>query len=282
MNDGNNQKTGAPNGGTRKTTTPAHHQLTEVTAKEVQSWFRCAWPRAAEHPNEIECDTVAAYVNMIVHRENATPIRKPSEELKEEYHALLKHGRGFIRYSRKVLQDLRQKANSLNRDWGPEVDGSDSEWAPEVDLTKEYKRWRAEHLALIAKLEAATGEVETVLKNCKTPTTWKPRDPMKWIADAATGAWERLGGEPPALGKYSVSPLVAFVQLALQGIGFTGKHGQPYSDETISDHLNERIGEEASEGAIWVQSVPQSTLSNGFRIRSLLPVFTRRRSSSPP
>ena len=165
-----------------------------------------------------------------------------------------------------------------NRDWGPEVDGSDSEWAPEVDLTKEYKRWRAEHLALIAKLEAATGEVETVLKNCKTPTTWKPRDPMKWIADAATGAWERLGGEPPALGKYSVSPLVAFVQLALQGIGFTGKHGQPYSDETISDHLNERIGEEASEGAIWVQSVPQSTLSNGFRIRSLLPVFTRRRS----
>ena len=36
--------------------------------------------------------------------------------------------------------------------------------------------------------------------------------------------------------------LVAFVQLALQGIGFTGKDGQPYSDETISDHLNERIG----------------------------------------
>jgi hypothetical protein len=242
MHDGNNRKTGAPNGGSRKTATPAHHRFTEVTAKEVQSWFRCAWPRAAEHPNEIECDTVAVYVNMIVHRENANPIRKPSEELKEGYGALLKHGRGFIRYSRKVLEDLRQKANSLNRDWGPEVDGLSSEWASENDLTNKYKRWRAEHLALTANIEAATGEVETVLKNCKTPTAWKPRDPMKWIADAATGAWERLGGEPPALGKYSVSPLVAFVQLALQGIGFTGKHGQPYSDETISDHLNERIG----------------------------------------
>ena len=160
----------------------------------------------------------------------------------------------------------------------PEVDGSDSEWAPEVDLTQRIQAVASRTPRPHCELEAATGEVETVLKNCKTPTTWKPRDPMKWIADAATGAWERLGGEPPALGKYSVSPLVAFVQLALQGIGFTGKHGQPYSDETISDHLNERIGEEASEGAIRVQSVPQSTLSNGFRIRSLLPVFTRRRS----
>jgi hypothetical protein len=65
---------------------------------------------------------------------------------------------------------------------------------------------------------------------------------MKWIADAATGAWERLGGKPPALGKYSLSPLVTFVQLAMEGIGFTGKGDQPYSDETISDHLNERIG----------------------------------------
>jgi hypothetical protein len=242
MHDGNNRKTDAPNGGTRKTATPAHHRLTEVTAKEVQSWFRLAWPRAAKHPNEIECYTVAVYVNTIVHRENAKYIRKSSKELKEEYDALLKHGRGFIRYSRKVLEDLRQKANNLNRDWGPEVDGLDSEWASENDLTKKYKRWRAEHLALIATIEAATGEVETVLKNCKTPTAWKSRDPMRWIADATTGAWERLGGKPPALGKYSVSPLVAFVQLALQGIGFTGKGGQPYSDETISDHLNERIG----------------------------------------
>jgi excisionase family DNA binding protein len=37
-------------------------------------------------------------------------------------------------------------------------------------------------------------------------------------------------------------------------------------------------GEGVPEGAIRVQSVPQSTLSNGFRIRSLLPVFTRIRS----
>ena len=242
MHDGNNRKTGATNGGTRKTTTPAHHRITEVTAKEVQSWFRLAWPRAAEHPSEIECDTVALYVNTIVQWENAKYIRKSSEELKEEYVALLKHGRGFIRHSRKVLEDLRQKANNLNRDWGPEVDGLDSEWAPEEDLTKKYKRWRAEHLALIANIEAATGEVEIVLKNCKPPTAWKPRDQMKWIADAATRAWERLGGKPPALGKYSVGPLVAFVQSALQRIGFTVKDGQPYSDETISDHLNERIG----------------------------------------
>jgi hypothetical protein len=62
------------------------------------------------------------------------------------------------------------------------------------------------------------------------------------LADAATGAWERLGGRPPALGKYSVSPLVTFVQSAMKGIGLTRKNGQPYSDETISDHLNERIG----------------------------------------
>ena len=110
------------------------------------------------------------------------------------------------------------------------------------DLTNKYKRWRAEHLALIANIEAATGEVETVLKNCKPPTAWKPRDPMEWIADAATGAWERLGSKPPALGKYSVSPLVEFVRLAMQGIGFTGKDGQPFCDHTISDHLNKRIG----------------------------------------
>jgi hypothetical protein len=159
MNDGN----------IRKTTTPADQQLTEVTAKDVQSWFRDAWPKAPEHPNEIECYTVAVHVNTIVRTVNAKHIRKPYQEqlleIKEEYHALLKHGRGFIRHSLKILEDLRLKADSLNRDWGPEVVGSDSEWAPEHDLTKKYKRWRAEHLALIANIEAATGEVETVLKN---------------------------------------------------------------------------------------------------------------------
>ena len=144
-------------------------------------------------------------------------------DLKKKILLFLNTAVGSFGILEKLLEDLRQKANNLNRDWGPEVDRLDSDWASEHDLTKKYKRWRAEHLALIAKLEAATGEVETVLKSCKPPTAWKPRDPMKWIADAATRAWERLCGKPPALGKYSVSPLVAFVQLALQRIGFTGQ-----------------------------------------------------------
>jgi hypothetical protein len=183
----------------------------------------------------MECRNAAAHVNVIVHTGNAKHLTKLSEKrllkIKEEYRSLFKHGRGFIRHSQKIMKDLRQKADRLH-----------SAPASDHDLTNEYQRWRTEHLALIANIEAATGEVETVLKNCKPPTAWKPRDPMKWIADAATGAWERLGGKPPALGKYSVSPLVEFVRLAMQGIGFTGKDGQPYSDETISDHLNERIG----------------------------------------
>jgi hypothetical protein len=210
--------------------------LVPVTANDVDRWLREAWPRRQDYPDETRCQTLATWINVIVHRGNASPKRRHSkaaiEQRRSDFLAAKKRARALRRALapvRKYQQSLADMLKPLRVPWelGPESEGA----------------------VAIEELHCA---VEAFIAVPVHPVV-DHQDPVLWIAEVASQTWLGLEkadtGKPRRavpLGKKPTSPLVTFTRQVLEAIRW-----KPLpTSETVSEHLRGRHNRPRDRGKV--------------------------------
>ena len=204
--------------------------LRRVGISDVQRWLRDAWPDRNDYPKDMHCDVLAHKVNAIVDRHNARPKRAAAEaaikKRRKDHVTSGRHARALQKSLATVLEHLQD-----------EMTISTIEGLPLLNDNLSHK---------IAVIEQAQSALESFLSLPPPPVPVDHEDRIVWIEKAARSAWashlsnRQDNCEGVRFGKKPDSPVVFFIQQALEAIGLTPEGADEVKLETISDHLRER------------------------------------------
>jgi hypothetical protein len=201
-----------------------------VEASDVQRWFCEAWPKQNQHPDMRWCYTVAIRINVIVDRQNASAGRSASEKV-------IKDRRQVRLSASRQARALQKTLAIMARDLEDELSLTSIEGlsVPNDKLMR--------HISVTQQAQAA---IESFLKLPKPPKYEDHADPILWISAAVEESWRNIlpdasiGQKKKMFSKSSESPLVKFIDRALEAIGLPIAGKWENRCETISNHLRQR------------------------------------------
>jgi hypothetical protein len=207
-------------------------RLQRITAVDVETWFRDAWPGFKSYPSDIQNNRLATRINTIVDRHNARLANDPSRD------ALKKRRQNYLR--------ARKSARSFQRALQPISEYLQSEKDMLNQLQIEIPVFSAlpGQISAVDQMQRA---LDTFIDLCEPPSVEDHMDPILWIADAAKEAWKNhspgnsnIDAKKVRLGPEPGGSLVAFIWRALEGIGLAAEGVPGNSRDTIGEHLRGR------------------------------------------